>query len=72
MNQIIIWRFSVLTMFVEIFENRLLEESQLLALGHMQVKIDENAPEKDSQVAYLYKLVALTLSKYFADLCQSL
>lgn len=54
-------------MSAEIFENRLLKESPLVVLGHMQVRIDEAAPDQDSQVTYLYKLGTTALSRYFAN-----
>ncbi|KAL1607764.1 hypothetical protein SLS60_002700 [Paraconiothyrium brasiliense] len=43
------------THFHEIFENGLLKASPSLALGHMQVQIDEQASEFDDQITYLYK-----------------
>ena len=45
----------LLCMLLEIFENGLLKESSSLTLGHMQVKIDEQASESDDQITYLYK-----------------
>jgi DNA mismatch repair protein MSH5 len=37
------------------FENGLLKADPSLALGHMQVQIDEQASETDGQITYLYK-----------------
>ncbi|KAF2686455.1 hypothetical protein K458DRAFT_476351 [Lentithecium fluviatile CBS 122367] len=42
------------THFHEIFETGLLKPSPNLGLGHMQVRIDENASEVDDQITYLY------------------
>ncbi|PVI07070.1 hypothetical protein DM02DRAFT_649014 [Periconia macrospinosa] len=42
------------THFHEIFENNLLPPSSRLAFGHMEVCVNEMAPEPEDQVTYLY------------------
>jgi DNA mismatch repair protein MSH5 len=43
------------THFHEIFENGFLPERESLALGHMEVRIDEETADNKEQVTYLYK-----------------
>jgi DNA mismatch repair protein MSH5 len=44
----------------EIFELGLLNPTPNLAFGHMEVRIDTNAPEINDQITYLYKYVRIS------------
>ncbi|KKK17632.1 hypothetical protein ARAM_004026 [Aspergillus rambellii] len=48
------------THFHEIFENELIELARpRLQLGHMEVRVSEDAHESDDQITYLYKCAAM-------------
>ncbi|KAJ4353311.1 uncharacterized protein N0V89_005038 [Didymosphaeria variabile] len=60
------------THFHEIFENGLLKASPSLALGHMQVQIDEQASELDDQITYLYNLCEGRSNSSFGTCCAAM
>ncbi|KAF1968338.1 mismatch repair protein 5 [Bimuria novae-zelandiae CBS 107.79] len=60
------------THFHEIFENGLLKASPALALGHMEVKIDEQASELYDQITYLYNFREGRSNSSFGTCCAAM
>ncbi|KAF2447466.1 mismatch repair protein 5 [Karstenula rhodostoma CBS 690.94] len=60
------------THFHEIFENGLLKASPSLALGHMQVQVDEQASELDEQITYLYNFCEGRSNSSFGTCCAAM
>lgn len=60
------------THFHEIFENQFLEESPELAFGHMDVRLDLNAPTTEDQVTYLFQLAPGRSTSSFGIRCAAM
>ncbi|KAI1763423.1 muts domain V-domain-containing protein [Hypoxylon sp. FL1150] len=60
------------THFHEIFENQFLEETPELAFGHMDVRLDLNAPTTEDQVTYLFQLAPGRSTSSFGIRCAAM
>ncbi|KAF1953404.1 hypothetical protein CC80DRAFT_518265 [Byssothecium circinans] len=60
------------THFHEIFENGLLKPSPGLAFGHMEVRVDEQAPRLEEQIAYLYNFREGRSNSSFGTCCAAM